>query len=311
MLAILGITFPIFALIALGYGLVRWGVFTSQAMKIFGAYVLQVALPALIFQAVASRDISEVFNAGYMSAYALAGLATMALAYVWFSLVTDPSRRAVAMMGVCSPNSGFVGFPLLLAIFPDIASVVLAMNFLVENVIFIPIALVFMDLAKGGDHQIVKKIGLVLLGVVKRPLVIGLLLGLAYSVLGLDLPQPVDRLLDTLASSAAAIALIVIGGSLSGLPVKGNVSLAAQIAVGKLAVQPLLTVAAMAGLGTLGLSLSGDLRVALILSAALPIFATFVAFAQETGREGLASLALLGSTLGAFITVNALLFLLT
>ncbi|HBZ43641.1 MAG TPA: transporter [Maritimibacter sp.] len=311
MLSILAITFPIFAVIALGFGLVRFGVFTPAAMQAFGAFVMQVAMPALIFQAVASRDISEVFNPAYMAAYALGGLGTMVIAFAWFSLVTDPGRRSVGVMGSSCPNSGFVGYPLMLILFPDIAGLLLAMNFLVENVLFIPLALVFMDLSKGGEQHLGAKIGRVLLSVLKRPLVIGLLSGLAFSALGLTLPDPVDRGLGTLAASAAALALVVIGGSLAGIPVKGNAGLAAQISLGKLVVQPLVTLAAVVALAGVGLALGGDLRTAVILSAAMPIFAIYVVFAQEIGREGLASLALLGSTVGAFVTVNLLLYVMT
>ena len=55
MLDILGITFPIFATIALGYAAVRVGVFAQSDMKILGKYVLNIALPALLCAAVARR----------------------------------------------------------------------------------------------------------------------------------------------------------------------------------------------------------------------------------------------------------------
>ncbi|MAM63302.1 AEC family transporter [Maritimibacter sp. UBA3975] len=306
MLDILGITFPIFAAIALGYGLVRWRVFRPQDMKVFGGYVMNIALPALIFNAVASRDIGEVFNVPYMAVYLAGALVTMGIAFGWFTAITGPQRRAIGTMGAACPNSGFVGAPLMLLLFPDIAGLILAMNMLVENVIIIPIALALMEASKGGGLRI----GKVLVGVIRRPMVIGLLLGLAVSIIGVSVPGPVDRLVTMVAGSAAALALVVIGGSLAGLSVKGNVALAAQISVAKLVVQPLATVGAVVLFAVLGLGLTGDLRVAVILSAAIPMFTIYTVLAQETGHEGLASLALLMATVASFVTLNVAIFLL-
>jgi malonate transporter and related proteins len=57
--------------------------------------------------------------------------------------------------------------------------------------------------------------------------------------------------------------------------------------------------------------LSGDMAVAVILSTAMPMFGIYTLLAQDYGHEGLASLALLGATAGAFFTLSTLLAILT
>ena len=136
MITILGITFPIFALIAIGYFIVAKGWFASRDMRVLGKYVLDVALPALLFNAVASRDVGDFFQPDYMLAFVLGGLATIGLTWLWFSWTgIDKARRAVAVMGSTCPNSGFIGYPVLLLTFPDIAGIVLALNIMVENIV--------------------------------------------------------------------------------------------------------------------------------------------------------------------------------
>jgi malonate transporter and related proteins len=308
MLAVFGITFPIFAMVALGYGLVARGAFKAADMRVFGAYLMNIALPALIFTAVATRPAREVFNLPYMGAYLAGALATMLIAFLWFSATTDAARRGVGVMGSSCPNSGFVGYPLMLIVFPDLAGQILAMNLLVENVVIVPLALMVMELGKpSGAGNPVARLGKVMLGVIRRPMVVGMLLGLAVSLIGVNLPGPVERLTSMVAASAAALALLVIGGSLAGLPVRGNRALAGQIVAGKLLLQPALTFLAVIGLGALGMGLTGDLRVAVVLSAAVPMFSIYSVFSQEVGHEGLASLAQLGATTAAFVTLNLLL----
>lgn len=312
MLAVLGITFPIFAMVALGYGMVSRGlVFKPADMKVLGAFVLNVALPALIFSAVAARPMREVFSVGYMGAYLAGGLATALIAFLWFSATTGPGRRGVGVMGTTCPNSSFVGYPLMLVALPDIAGVVLAMNILVENIVLIPLALVIIEIGKAtGEAHIGRRIAGVLLGVLKRPMVIALILGLVVSASGVGLPAPLTRLLQMVAGSAAALALFVIGGSLVGINARGNRALAVQIVAGKLVLFPLMTFLAVIGLGALGVSLTPDMRAAVILAAAMPMFTIYTVFAQEVGHEGLASIAQLWATTAAFATLNILLVVL-
>ncbi len=308
---ILGITFPIYAAVAIGYAVVRLGWFKPQDMAVLGKYVLNVALPALLFNAVAGRDLGEVLHPGYLLVMATGGLATIAAAWLWFSVTApDKPRRALAVMGASCPNSGFVGYPVLLLVLPDLAGVILALNFLVENILIIPLGLVLMDLAAGrGDGSPLRLVGRALLDLLKRPMVIGLLLGLAASASGLTLPAPMGRLMGMLAASAAALSLIVIGGSLVGLPMKGNKLLAGQIAAAKLLLHPAMIALAALALPLLGLAaLSDEMRIAAILSAAMPMFGIYTVLAQERGLGGAASIAMLVATSGAFITLSALLF---
>ena len=312
--AILTITFPIFALIGVGYGAARAGLFTAADMKVLGRYVLNIALPALLFNAVATRDLGEVLNLGYLTVFALGGLLTIGVTWVWFTVQgTGPARRAIAVMGSTCPNSGFVGYPVMLLVFPDLAGVVLALNMVVENFLLIPLCLMLLEASRDRQGKsLIRIAGRIILGVLRRPMVIGLMLGLLVMLSGLPLPQMVTRLMEVLAASSSAIALFVIGGSLVGLPIVGQRALAAQIVLGKLLISPALTASLLLMLPLIGWPmLSGDMAVAVILSTAMPMFGIYTLLAQDYGHEGLASLALLGATAGAFFTLSTLLAILT
>lgn len=311
---ILTITSPIYAAIALGYLVVRQGWFSPADMRSFGKFVLNIALPALLFDAVASRDLAEVFHGGYLIAYGLGGLATILLAFGWFSLTTrDKSRRAIAVMGSSCPNSGFIGYPLLLLSFPGLAGPVLAMNMLVELLVLIPICLMLVDMARPGTHRSVgHQILANLVSVLRRPMVIGLLLGLLVSGLHLPLPRAVDTLFGVVAASASALSLIVIGGALVGLPMRGNRGLAVQISAAKLILHPAMVFLAVLVLPLIGQpALAPDMFAALILSAAISMFGIYTVLAQESGLDGLASIAMLIATGGAFVSLSLLLLILS
>jgi predicted permease len=314
MIQILAITFPIYAALALGYLVVWKGWFSAGDMRVLGRYVLNIALPALIFSAVAARSPVQVFQPGYVLAYALGGLGTIALSYTLFSLRgTDPKRRALGVMGSTCPNNAFVGYPIMLLAFPDQAGIILALNLLVENLLLVPLCLVLVELAgNGADQSIWARLRRILLDLARMPMLIGLALGLLVSLIGLPLPGPAMRFIDMLAVSAGAVSLLVIGGSLVGLPLHGNRSLAAQISASKLLLHPALVALAAALLLALGvITLTPELHSAVILSAAMPMFGIYTVLAQRQGLEGAASLAMLTGTSLAFVTLTALLWLLT
>lgn len=309
MLAVLGITLPIFAAVALGYLCVRRGLFKPSDMRLFGSFVMNLALPALLFLAVATRDAREVFNLTYMAVFATGALLTIAASFAILTLLkTSPSRRAVAVMGTSCPNSGFVGYPLMLLAFPDIAGQILALNMLVENFLIIPLCLVLFELSKERDGvSILRLIGQIALNVIRRPMVIGLLLGLAVSLLNIPLPDPLSRTASLFAASASALALFTIGGALVGLPFRGHRALAALTATVKLLLHPALVALTLMAAIALGLPpLSRELAAAVILSAAIPMFSIYALFAAELGHEGMASIAQVLATGASFITLSAL-----
>lgn len=308
---ILGITFPIFALIALGFVLVSKGVFNRAALDVFSFWVMNIALPSLIFAAIASRSISSVFHPDYMILYAGSALITMAVAYLWFSRQSDPMRRAVAVMVSACPNTGFVGSSIFLLAIGEQAGVALTLNFLVENILLVPLSLVLFELARDthdSGHSLRHRLFQVFKSLARRPLMIAIASGLLFSALGAPLPEAGLQIFKLLGASAPAIALFVIGGSLVGQSFDGNLPLASQLAVIKLAVMPLVTIGMILLFGQFGVELEPDLFKALLITAALPTMAIAAVFAQEAGRGAFASLSILLNTLGAFISLNVVLF---
>ena len=83
MFDILTITGPIYLCIAAGYASVRWKLFSKADMRVFGRFVIQIALPALLFNALASRPLAEVFHPGYLLAYTVGSLTLLLGVLVW------------------------------------------------------------------------------------------------------------------------------------------------------------------------------------------------------------------------------------
>ena len=314
MLEIFGITFPIFAVVALGYAMVRKGMFSAADNSALGRFAMNVALPALMFAAASGSGEGVIIELPYVAAYAMAGLLTIMVAWAWFKVnitraETGPVRQAIAIMGASCPNSAYVGFPVLMLAVPEVAAPAFAMNVMVESFLIVPLAFLILSGAartKGQPAlQSALKTGW---DVLRRPMVLAFLAGVLVSVTGVPVPEPVNRMVTMLATATAGLALFFIGGSLAGLPTRGNRRMATEIVIAKLVIHPMMAVVAVSLLVVFGLpDLSEDLKTAVILSAAMPMIGVYAIFAHDYGHENLAALAMMGATVGAFFTVSGLL----
>jgi len=240
---ILGITGPIYLAIALGYFATRRAWFSKADMPVFGRFTIQIALPALLFNALSQRSAAEVFNLQYLGAYALGSLLVIGLGPWWAHRVQghSPSYSSMMAMGMACPNSGFVGYPImLLTLGAPVAGVALALNMVVENLLLIPVLLAVAD-SEGGQaghwRQVLRQ---TLLGLLRNPMIWGIVGGFLVSLSGLHMPEPVSRTVDLFSAASGALSLFVIGGSLVGLKPDGLKGTIAQIAFGKLIVHPLV-----------------------------------------------------------------------
>lgn len=308
---ILAITAPIYLIILAGYLTTRMGLFVKADMRVFGTFVLNLALPALLFNALAQRRIAEILNPAYLLAYLAGSLLVLLLGYQLGRRVAGADRTAstVLAMGVCCSNSGFVGFPIVLLMMAPVAGIALSLNAIVENAIMIPLLLALADSARGGHwrHAVRRS----LRNLARNPMLAGMLAGLTVSLLQLALPQPVARTINLFAQASGALSLFVIGGTLVGLPLAGMARQALPIVAGKLVGHPLAVLLAISALPLLGLApLSAELKAAALLMAAMPMMSIYPMLAHAYGGADRSATALLLCTVASFFTLNGWIWLL-
>jgi malonate transporter len=308
MLEILSITIPIYVAIAMGYGLTRSGVFPKSDMRVFGSFVVKVAMPALLFNALSQRSLTDVLNSEYLVAYAVGSLFTVVISLLWSLRIRRDSRSMSSCfaMGTTCPNSGFVGYPIALLSLGPIAGVSLALNMLVENLLIIPLLLAWAETG-GGQQRWYQILAQTLKGMFYNPMIWGIVLGFLFSWFEVQLPSSLSRTVTLFAQASGALALFVIGGSLVGLPVKGMGSSVGQIAAGKLILHPLVMAAVLLWLVPIE---DPVMRTAVLLTCAMPMMGIYPILTQKHGHDGLSAATLLVTTMGSFFSLNILLWLL-
>jgi predicted permease len=304
--AVLAVTGPIFALIGLGYLLTRFGLFGAGDLRALGRYVVLLALPALIFRAVTARDLAQVIDPAYLAAYLGGSLLALAAGYGLSRRAgLAPPASTFQAMGVSCANSGFIGYPIMLIAMPALADSALAQNMIAENLVIIPLVLVLAERGSGGAG---------LLGPLRRaatnPIVLALAAGLVVALTPLAVPAAIGQAIELVARSSAAVSLVVIGGTLVGVPRTGRLGRVAAVVAGKLLLHPLAVAACFAALGLAGVAVDPAMAAAGVLMAAMPAMGVYPILAGQYGEGAPAAAAMLAMTVAAFFTIGGLLLLL-
>ncbi len=308
--AVLDAMLPVFGLILTGWFCARRSLLGPGATDVLNLFVVWLALPALLFGAMAGITRAQLAQPGFLLAYA-AGMLVPALLVILPGL-----RRArladLSIEALCAAyaNTGFMGIPLcLVALGPASLPPAILSTLLTACVLFaVAIALIELDLqapagGRGRHLAVARAVGRVL---VRNPLVVAPLAGLAWAATGVALPAPVLRFTTLLGDAATPCALVTIGLFLAqSASVRGGAGLRLWRAVGfKLLLQPMVT-------GVLALLVFPMPPVwshAALLLSAMPAGTGPFMLAKLYDREPeLASRAILMSTVGSLLTISVLL----
>ena len=303
MLATLTVVLPIFALVFVGWLARRIGVLGPHATTELSRFVLYLALPALLLDVVAHAQWSAVWQPGFAAAFGLGAAITFGLAMALRLRARPLADATIDGLNASYSNTGFVGFPLVLAVLGrDALAPTLVASIITVCVQFaVAIALIEVGLLSAqGRLRLAAKVGRAL---ALNPLLIAPALGALFPLTGLPLPDFAGSLLKLLGASAAPCALIALGLFLAAEREAGEQDLnaAALLTGGKLVLQPAVTwVLASAVFG-----LSPLLTHTAVLLAALPTGTGPFMLAESYRREAsLTGRVLLASTVASVLTLS-------
>lgn len=309
MLQILSITAPIYILIALGYGARRAGLFSAGDLRVIGRFVVFFALPALLFRALSQRPIGELFDSRFLFAYAAgsAGVIVLGMVVARRRLGRTWPQSALIGLGMGSPNSGFVGYPIALQILGPVAAVAMALCMLVETIVLLPLCLAVAE-AGSGDRRPAWIVARETLGrLASNPLIAAIVAAVVVAQSGLPIPEPVARSILLLANASTAAALFVIGGTLEVETARAEIRPVLAVAAGKLLLHPLVVFAIVWVLPPQDL----QLRAAAVSFACSPMLSVYPIIAHRFHEERFCSAALVVTTVLSFATISLNLWLLT
>jgi malonate transporter len=303
---ILNTALPFFALIFCGYGAGRFRLLSEASIAGVNAFVFYFALPAFIFNLLATSPLSDIANGSFIAAYLGTGLVVFAVAAVLGRLLFKVRRSEAALQGSAAVlgNTGYMGIPLVAAAFGDRAAIPLVLGLTLEATVLIPLTIILVEAQKGLDAGWSQLLRSVAGAMVRNPIIVTIFAGVLLSATGLGLPTPIENFTGLLGGAAGPCALFALGATLTSFPISAGISEVSYMTFFKLLVHP----AAIWFATTRLFDVDPLWATVAILGAALPVAANvfIVAKQYDTYVERVSS-AILVSTAISVVTVSALL----
>ncbi len=296
--------FPVFAIALLGYVLTWTGVFRLGDIAGLTRYVFNVALPVLLFDSMSRMELPETVRWSFLLAYYIPGIIVFAAGAAVGRRLFGQSRIAsgVYAMGCSYSNTVFLGLPVVAAAWGDAALLPLLLIIAVHSLIYFTLTTAVVEFGRrgiragsSGRRAMLSVLGRTAMGMLRNPIVVGLLAGVMYNYAGLTLPGMVQSVITPLRASALPAALFVTGAALRQYRPMGHMPEALTAIVLKLAVYPLL----VWGVATVLFRLPAEWVAVAVVTAAMPtgINASVFAVKYDAAVAPVATAVLFGTAL--------------
>ncbi len=311
MFTVLGVTFPFFALVLLGYVAARQGWMPLAAIPGLNTFVLFFALPCMLFRFGVTTDMAQLLQPAVWALHASVALFVVALTIALTRRGTMGwNDAAFGALVAAFPNTGFMGVPLLVGLLGVQASAPAIITILIDLVITssLCIALSRLDGAGLAGARIAARRALC--GVLSNPMPWAILLGAWFSAAQWRLPQPMQQSVWMLADAASPAALFTIGAVLARAhlvaPTQTRMVAVWPVVGIKLILHPALVFMGAWLFARMGWPIERETLTALVLVAALPSASNVSILAERFGADtGRIARIILLTTALAFITFSA------
>jgi predicted permease len=298
MIDIINTIVPVFLVILVGIAIRKLGYLPEAQIGHLNRLVYYVAIPAMIFRAIATASFETHFRSGLLLGTLIPVVVVFGTAIVLGLLLSFPRKE----MGTFIQNSfhgnlGYIGFAVTFYLLGDEgltrATLIAGFLMLMQNLLSV-IGLQAFSGQKGTAAGIISSVR----AVIGNPVVLSAIVGICFNLSEMPLPLIAERTLGIVAGMALPLALLVIGASLSFELVMNKLPLIVPSALLKLILLPGLSLIVFRILG-LG---ADEFLPGFILLAAPSATVSYVMATELNGSPEQASAAVSLSTLFSSVT---------
>ena len=259
---------------------------------------VNITWPCLVVDAMQMDFSAAVLkDSGYMMAAAMVVFAMTAVVTLVLSklLRLDNSKRYITAFMLLFGNTGFIGIPVIRALYGTEAVFFAAILEMVNDVVIFTIGMMLIQMSAGAKLRFEPKLFL-------NPGLIGVIVGLLLFLLDIRLPEVIGGAVEMVGDATTPLTMFLIGYQLGGLKAKEILKDASiyVISFTKLLIVPVLALIVLCvAVGDFSL-----LEKVLIMSFAMPAGSVSVIFSQQyRGETAFATKTVLLSTLFSIVTI--------
>lgn len=212
----LNATLPIFIMMMLGYFLRRVGIVTQEFADAANTFVFKICLPLVLFDDLYQMDIAAAWDGGFVAFCAAATLGSIALCWLVSRAFDQQPWRGEFIQASYRSGAAFLGIAFLLSIYGEAGAAPLMVIGAVP--IYNVSAVVILELMRPGKKgcgvsgELIRS---TVKGIVTNPIILGIVAGVAWSLLRIPMPQVLGAAVADVGGIATPLGLIALGASFS------------------------------------------------------------------------------------------------
>lgn len=283
MQALIDVILPVFLVVGFGYVVVWRGFLSGAAVDHIMTFAQQIAIPCLLFVALASIDFDTGFDLGLLAAFYAGALTCFCLGMFGAHYVFKRCWEDSVAIGFCAlfSNSVLLGLALTEQAYGTDALLGNYAIIAIHSPFCYGIGITVMELvrARAAGTSLTALPRTVLSAMFRNVLIVAIMLGFLVNISGLTIPATLQSALDMMVRAALPTALFALGGILYRYRPAGDIKVILFVCAISLLVHPAITYS----VGNWeGLS-DASLRSAVLTSAMAPGVNVYI-FASMYGR---------------------------
>lgn len=205
----------LFLIMVVGYVMSKRGILDEEAKVHLTRLIINISLPAQILKAFVSEQ-GIVTNGEVFLVFGISILAYLVYAIIGmlFNLIvrTPKEKQGIYLFMMMFGNVGFMGFPLIEAIYGEGALIYAVIFNVVFNLLVYSIGILMIGRSEAGTKFQLKKL-------LNMPFICGVLSILLYFA-KVQLPEVVTNSLGFLGNVTTPVAMLILGATIAGMPLR-------------------------------------------------------------------------------------------
>ena len=271
------------------------GVFADKANQ----FVFKVALPVLLFEDLSNSDFLKVWDTRFVMFCFVSTLGGILLAVLLSMALKDRRLRGEFIQASYRSSAALLGIAFIKNIYGDVG---MAPLMIIGSVpLYNVMAVVILSFTNPEGAVLDRRmLGKTAAGILKNPIILGILTGMAWSLLGLKQPQIMEKTVSSLAGVATPLGLMAMGASFDFRQASQRVGAAAGASAIKLVLLCAVFLPAAVYLGFR----EQQLVAILVMLGSVATVSCFV-MARNMGHEGVLSSSVVAiTTCGSAFTLT-------
>lgn len=213
MIYCLNATIPIFLTLLMGLFFRHTGLFDDSFVNRLNKFVFHAALPALLFEDIATSDFTRVWNTKFVMFCFCVTFISIAISFALSFCFKVKEIRGEFIQASYRSSAAILGIAIIQNLYgkSGMAPLMIIGSVPLYNIMAVTVLSLFAPRQKKLSRETVKN---TLKGILTNPIILGILAGVLWSLLKLPMPVILEHTVNNLGKTATPLGLMAMGGAL-------------------------------------------------------------------------------------------------